>query len=96
MSHNLDDMNGYATAPSYIYRSKFTKDEKIIATVLSAFMDCHGMWLYDVSKLAYASGMSENETEKALDLLQKRGVVSFFEGGDISLEWARSPAGWME
>lgn len=96
MPLNLDDIHGYAIAPIYIFRSKLTKDEKIIAPVLSACMDSEGWWKYDIEKLAYLAGMSENEAQKAVERLERRDILEFDTAGNISIEWARSPDGWMK
>ena len=87
----MDDLAYWAMAPSYIYRSKLTKDEKIIVPVLMAFMDEYGYWDYDVDTLALASGMSTDEVEDAVEGLKKRDFFTLGKDGRCTVTWAYRP-----
>lgn len=91
MTRQLEDLAYWAIAPSYIMRSKLTKDEKIIVPILMAFMDEGGYWNYDSKALALAVDMSVDEVERAVDRLKRRGLASFDEDGRFTVAWAYKP-----
>jgi len=89
MKNLLPDAQYWSIVPTSILSSIMTPEEKVVFTVMSSMLGDDGYWEENIPQMAAACGMSEEDTEKALWRLQRRGGPVEYRDGKYMPFWKR-------